>query len=202
VSDYAPHVKWVALNVRDFPAPQWATVVSRCANAGVLTIPWARLAHPPFEGFASAALMFQRMRDAANAWGSGWILPNYENEADSTLPPTEAARALAECGWAGRVGWSTQGWLPNAVDFSPINDDPVLLQIFPEDMRWGSDPAVIKEKTGHCITHARNHGFDHVGLTFQAYRSSYNWFDLSGNHSIFPGDGKTASEWAAWFPPK
>lgn len=201
MSDYAPHLRWVALNVRDYLPSDWQTVVSRCANAGVLTIPWARLAHPPFEGAESAALMFARMAGAADAWGSGWILPNYENEADSTLPPLEAAEALDASGWTGRVAWSTQGWLPNTPDYSPMNSDPVLLQIFPEDMRWA--PEDIAQKQADCVRHARaDKGFDHVGVTYQAYRASPNWFDLSGNHSIFPGDGKSASDWSAWFPPK
>ena len=93
-----------------------------------------------------------------------------------------------------------QGWLPNGVDFSPINQDPVLLQIFPSDMRFPPDQ--VQQKISDCVWNARvNHGFTYVGVTYQTYDyATYNWYPCDGTHSVYPGNEIPAADWVKWFP--
>lgn len=206
-------IQWLALNVRDFTVEQWEAkhVIPRAKAAGIQIIPWGRLTSPKAQGgsLLDAQKTMITIVNAARRWGSTWILPNLEQEAVDTCTPAQAKQILLNTGWAGKTGWSTQGWLPGTsgggqggCDFSPINSDPVLLQIFPEDLNWA--PHEIPQKQADCIWHARvDKGFKYVSVTYQTYRSSTSWFDLTGNHSVFTGDGLSArGEWDDWFPPK
>jgi len=197
----AGKVSWLALNVGDHSASSWSVVVQRSAQYRIKVIPWARLCHG-WEGLPTALQKFQKMKAAADLWGTDWILPNYEDEAEKGLPPHLALEAFSLSGWKKNVGWSTQGWLPNSVDYLDIYKDPVLLQIFPTDMR---KPPPVKLLTTDCIKHARGldesiHRFTYVGVTYQTYGEAKPWwYDLSGVHSIYHGDG-LESKWAIWFP--
>jgi len=207
VSEYGHLVKWIALNVRDFSIRDWESksVISRAQSAGLKVIPWARLAHPPYENYLHARIYVKIMVEAARRWGSDWIIPNFENEAETTCPPWRAKEAIELSGWKGKVGWSTQGWLPGSsgggqegADYRPINQDPVLLQIFPEDLKLA--PSEIESKQAGCILHARiDKGFTYVGVTYQTYRALPDWYNLSGTHSVFTGDA-IVGQWAKWFP--
>lgn len=193
--------------MRDFTIAQWEAkaTISRAHAAGLMVIPWARLADPGSEDYHDARRYMNIMAEAATRWNSTWILPNLEAEATTTCPPWRAKEAVELSGWDGKVGWSMQGWLPGTsgggqegADYTPINSDPVLLQIFPEDLRW--TPSEIPGKQADCVWHARvDKGFTHIGVTYQTYRAFPEWYDLTGNHSVFTGDA-IGGQWAKWFP--
>ncbi|MEM3097518.1 MAG: hypothetical protein QXU32_02215 [Nitrososphaerales archaeon] len=195
-------LKWIALNIRDFAPIEWHVVRSRATLWGIEVYPWARLAHPGRDSIAVLRQQLTNLVATAKSWGSRYILPNYEKEAE-TFSPEVVKKELDKLGWTGLVGWSTEGWLPNNVDYSPINKDPVLLQIFPEDMRLPHDPSVINKTMLDCVKHARiDKGFTYVGVTYQTYRISSKMFDLKGTHSLFTGDYVSANnEWPWWCPP-
>lgn len=118
--------------------------------------------------------------------------------------------ALDETLWEGNVGWSMLGWLPNGVDFSPMTqrDQPVLLQIFPGDMRSNfpddtrHDPAHVADVTADCVWHARmDKGFQYVGVTWQTYgdMTAADYDCSSFMHSTFPGNLISRAAWADWY---
>lgn len=167
---------------------------------GIEVMPWIRLAHVELgDDEATVEERLNLLVQTASQWGCDTILPNYENEA-GTISPHTVRFLLDKTGWRGDTGWSTQGWLPNDVDYSPINDDPVLLQMFPADMRF--DPAEMKQKIEDCVWHARvQKGFTYVGITEQTYGNALpTWYDQSGSHSVFPGNVIPHGEWHLWFP--
>lgn len=191
---------WVALNM-DYPIEKWSTVVNLAQLRKVKVIPWIRLARiPEGETIVNVKARLQTLVDTARIWNTDWILPNYEDEA-STMPPALVRLALEETNWVGYVGWSTQGWLPNDVNYQPIAGDPVLLQIFPTDLHWPKDYATIKQKMGDCVAHARQHGFAYVGVTYQTYdNATPALYDVeSYQHSVFPGNLIQAGQWASWY---
>jgi hypothetical protein len=189
-------VKWLALNVGDFPMTAWATVLNRAAAIGVAYLPWARLAQP---GEPSSAVQgkLELLAQVGRAWNAPAILPNYEKEAE-TVSPAAVAKMLLMVDWPRLVGFSTQGWLANDVDFGPLNAHPVLLQCFPTDAGW--QPADVRQKTLQCVTHARDKGFVYVGCTFQTYADALpDWYDIASfQHSLYPGDG-LFGQWGKWF---
>lgn len=193
-------IAWVALNVGDYTPEQWDTARARADSFGVRVLPWARLAHVELgQTLDDVISKLELLVDTAYEWGSDWILPNYEKECE-TIPPADVADALKQTGWDRETAWSTESWLPNSVDFSPIYDDPVLLQIFPEAMQ-GVDPPVSKETIGQYIRHARDKGFTYVGVTLQTYQQAEpSWYPLDWTHSVYPGNEIHHGEWESWFP--
>lgn len=190
------NVSWVACNL-EYEASRWDSVRNRAANMGIEVFPWIRLANDKDTVFQFE----QHIRHLVNIgriWKSKWILPNYEKEAER-FAPSLARSILNDTDWEGLTGWSTLGWLLNDVDYSPICNDPALLQIFPEDMKF--PPEMVDEKVSDCVYNARvNHGFTYVGVTYQSYRSSHTWFDCDITHSVFTGNTIPASDWDLWFP--
>lgn len=192
----AAGMEWIACNVRDFAAQTWDTVRMKAAALGVPVFPWGRVGHPESETRRDAEDFLGNLVFIGHQWGSEWILPNLEKEAESIAPPGFCAEVLRGLGFPGHVGWSTQAWLPNSVDFSPIAHDPVLLQIFPEDNRW--TPEEIPQKMTDCLRHARDKGFVYAGVTYQTYRAEPSWYDLTGVHSFFTGDDIGPGNWDKW----
>lgn len=139
------------------------------------------------------------MTTTAELWGETLILPNYESEAETYAPVDVANHLYNVMDWDGDTGWSTLAWLQNAVDWSPLHRDPVLLQIFQKDNQWAPDQ--IKQMQADCVFHARvQEGFTYVGVTFQVNDAQPNWYDLAGSHSVFPGNLINHGEWGTWFP--
>jgi len=138
----------------------------------------------------------------ATTWGENIIMPNYENEAETFSPSSIADHLYGVMNWTGETGWSTQAWLPNSPDFSPLADrgDSVHLQIFPQDNRW--EPWQIPGKLGDCVAHARvDKGFRFVGVTYQTYAGAIPaWYDCGAfMHSSFPGNLIGHGEWGTWY---
>lgn len=161
-------------------------------------MPWIRLANE-HDTLFQFEQHIRHLVNIAKIWGCDTIMPNYENEAER-FAPSIANAVIHDAGWTSHVGWSTQGWLPNDTDFSPIKDDPVLLQIFPQDMRFPPDQ--VNQKIKDCVYHARAHlGFTYVGVTYQTYGSAtYDWYDNTISHSVYPGNLIPAADWVKWFP--
>lgn len=189
-------VGWVGCNL-EYAAARWQAVISKAFTRGIKVIPWVRLANQQ-DTVVEVQDRLDLLVAAARLWRTDWILPNYENEADR-IPPHTIEFLLQETGWKGNVGFSTQAWLPNDPDFTPLGKYPVLLQIFPSDTKWPKDYATIKQKMSDCVIHARDKGFTYVGVTYQTYDdASPAWFDVeSYQHSIYTGN--LVTDYSKWF---
>lgn len=187
--DIAEHLDpegWVAFNVGDYEPSRWDVHRERATQAGILSVPWARLGTPGAGATREACLA--RLRDVstiADEWEietrpmSGGIarpLLNAETELLLGLvTPADLATHLD--GTEG--GISTEANLYWSVDWTPVRDWPVLLQLFPEDMHV--DPTTMKGITAWAVYGARTRaGMRWVGATYQAWRSDPAWFDRSG----------------------
>lgn len=192
-------VDWVAVNLEYSPA-LWAKVRSRASSLGVRVIPWVRLCHPNHgEDFETIKQRLNLLMTTAVQWGDPIILPNYEVEASTYQPYKVADYLYNDLNWKGDTGWSTLAWLQNDLDWLPLARDPALLQIFQKDAGWPPDE--IQDKQDDCVYHARDLGFTYVGVTFQTYADAQSsWYDLSGCHSVFPGNLIQHGEWDDWFP--
>lgn len=196
---FSGNLQWVGACL-DYPPSDWKLIRDKARSQDIKVIPWVRLARVgEGEDEVDVEQRLKMLVDCAVAWNTDWILPNYEDEA-KTITPHTVVQLLKGTGWQGNTGWSMQGWQPNDVDYSPMNDDPVLLQIFPEDLKWL--PPEIPKKTGDCVYHARvDHGFTYVGVTYQSYRNAIpEWYDVDIPHSAFTGNTIPATEWHDWFP--
>lgn len=167
--------------------------------------PWIRLCHVNIgENFETIKRHLDLLATTALFWGEDTIVPNYEDEASVHKPESVADYLYGTLDWGGHVGWSTLAWLQNDLNWSVLNRDPALLQIFPQDNRWSVDE--IQDKQDDCVAHARDLGFTYVGVTFQTYgdplKAQPDWYDLRGSHSVFPGNVIAHGEWDNWFPPK
>jgi hypothetical protein len=197
--NFSTNIDWVACNIGEYEESEWNSVRRKAAKYGIVAMPWLRLARSPDDGETVIKDNLRTLVETARSWNVNFILPNYEKEAEWCEPNTVAA-LLKGTGWKGNTGWSMQGWLPNDVDYSPINDDPVLLQIFPEDLKWDVDD--IPSKMSDCVYHARvDHGFMYCGVTYQSYRDAEaSWYDCEIDHSVFTGNTISPEDWKDWFP--
>ena len=186
---FTSDVDWIACNL-EHGAHAWDGARARADALDIKVIPWVRLAHvKQGDTVENVKHKLKLLVDTAAVWQTDWILPNYEDEAE-TFPPNFVKLSLDETGWKGNTGWSTLAWLPNGVDYTAMRNDPVLLQIFPTDLRWPKDYATIKAKMGDCIYHASQGGFQYVGVTYQTYdNATPSLYDVeSYQHSVYPGN--------------
>jgi hypothetical protein len=193
------HVDWVACNL-EYAPDRWAQVRARAHSLDVKVMPWVRLAHSNSgETIEHVKVKLSLLVDTAQAWGCDTILPNYEDEASTIRPSLVAEYLYGQEDWLGHTGWSTNGWLGNDIDYTAIADDPVLLQIFPTDLRW--DPLDIEKKMGDCVYHAREKGFSYVGVTYQTYANARpGWYDCASHmHSTYPGNLIAGGDWGKWY---
>jgi len=189
-------MKWVAVNLGDgFVWEDWRIVVDRARALSVQVFPWAR---------CRTALELHVLLEQADLVGFRAIA-NIEDEFErdsaggpAPLPPT-LVRKIIDGFPQVAVSFSTGGWLQNDVVYTPITHRPVLLQVFPQDLK--RDPADLPQITADCIQHAHDKGFRHVGVTCQAYGlAEPEWYDYLGSQpkSIYAGDDVGAGNWAAW----
>jgi hypothetical protein len=188
----AAGMKWLALNVGDGQHwDDWRVVRERAKAANVEVLPWAR---------CRTLSDCHDLLETADAFASKVIL-NIEDEFKDVLSPARVAAMLPDYTLQSNaldVAISTVGWVYNDVDYNPLGDYPVLLQIFPTDMR--RDPAELETIQAQCVAHARDKGFTYVGVTIQAYGDAKpEWYGyIDGTFSIFSGDDVGSSNWAAW----
>ena len=172
----------------------------RARALDIKVIPWARLANT-LQGDTLALIKSKLalLILTANTWDDDTILPNYENEAEKIPPGMVGDILYDELGWNGLTGWSTNGWLGSDLDFSPLSADPALLQIFPTDLRWNISD--IPQKMGDCVYHARELGFNYVGVTYQTYDNARPvWYDCASHmHSTYPGNLIANGDWGKWY---
>lgn len=189
-------MKWASLNCADeWQWADWAKTVSNLRLAGIVAV---------VEGRCRDSLGLQHLLDIAVAENVS-VLLNIEDEfKNGSLPPAlvesmvGTARA-AHPGWTGQVALSTVGWVYNAVDYGPVADWPVLLQVYVEDM--DIDPASLPVVVDSCIVHANAKGFTDIAVSFQSYRALPSWYAFwhGKPRSYFTGDiiGATSS-WPEW----
>lgn len=191
----AAGMDWLALNLGDGQKwDDWRIVITRARVLGMQVFPWARCRtlQECYDFLAEADLVGFR------------AILNIEDEFErddqggpAPCPPVRVAELLLDFSDVA-VSFSTGGWLMNDVNYTPIAHRPVLLQVFPTDMR--RDPAELPEITTDCVQHAHDKGFKHVGVTCQAYGAAEpEWYSyLTVPKSIYAGDDVGAGNWAAW----
>jgi len=183
---------WLALNVGDGIAWQdWRIVVDRARGLGVDVFPWAR---------CYTLDDCSRLLDLADDVAFRAIL-NIEDEFQTAVDPNDLAALLDDSEVRlDEIGLSSVAWLYNDVDFSPLSAYPMLLQLFPTDMR--RDPADLEQIQADCVVHARDKGFTYVGVTFQTYAGARpEWYAYyEGARSLYTGDDVGAGNWGAWSP--
>lgn len=183
----AAGMKWLALNVGDGQHwADWQVVIDRARANDVQVYPW------------------MRCRTLQDCWDlldhadmvSTWGILNLEDELKDGVSPAAVAGLLDD--FDVEVGISSVAWLYNDVDFSPLAELPMLLQVFAQDNRW--EPAELERKQRDCVTHARDKGFTYVGVTFQTYgEAEPDWYVYhDGTRSYFTGDDIGAGQWEAW----
>lgn len=185
----AAGTKWLAVNLGDgFEWTDWTTVVSRGRALGVQVFPWQR---------CRTIVECYDLLDVADRVGFRAIL-NLENELETTCPPNKVAEVMADFPDLV-VSFSCNGWLPNDVDFRPIAHRPVLLQLFPTDMK--RNPTELPQLELDCRKHAADKGFKFIGITAQTYAGAQpSWYAYMNErpHSFYTGDDIGAGNWAAW----
>lgn len=94
---------------------------------------------------------------------------------------------------------STEAWLYFDVNWWPLTEWPVLLQIYPEENRWTQSE--IAQKQAACVRRARSVGFTYVGVTYPTYHEQGNpeWYDLSGTYSLYTADDANG-KYQSWAP--
>lgn len=126
---------------------------------------------------------------------------NVEDEFQNDVEPGMLAETIEAADVKlDEVAISSVAWLYNDVDFSPLAEYPMLLQLFPTDMRRA--PADLEQIQADCVAHARDKGFTYVGVTFQTYGAAEpEWYAYyEGTRSLYTGDDVGAGNWGAWSP--
>lgn len=181
--------KWIAINTGDVPTlSRWARIISE----NPCIVPWARV--------RSASDVYALILAARQLRSVGLIV-NLEDEAKDVLPPRRVRDILLETGYEGAVAISTLGWVynsgPGGVDWRPLGEYPVLLQMF-----TGEVPA-LKGQLSECIKHAFDEGFKVAKPTWQAYATQgvrpYPE-DWDGHFSVYTGDD--VDNWTRFPVPK
>lgn len=191
---------WVGLNVSDYSPESWNVVRANAQAAGVVTFPKGRVAHPGFDTRETALNRLDFICKTAVNWGVPAAIINVETEIkkpeDGGLVVAEdVADALKRHG-LNEAAVSTESFLYD-INWLPLVDWPVLLQIYPEDNRV--DPANLPYEMAIRVRRARAYGFRHVGVTYQAWRSDPDWYDRSGHAwNLAFGDDVGAGNWYRW----
>lgn len=179
-------VFWSACNVGDHTPAEWDFYRSRATLTGIKVIPWERV---------RSEADVQHLVSVALDWGSRGLIVNLEVEAKDVLKPKQVANKLA--GYTGQVAISTEAWLynPPLVDWTPLIDYTVLLQIFPYE-------SAAAEKPYQCMAHAKELGFEKVAFTYGSYSGQTpELYDLKRvNYSVYTGDDIGPGNWNKWFP--
>ena len=131
---------------------------------------------------------------------------NIEDEFKDTTPAAFEERIssviAANPQWKREFVINTIGWLYNAVDFTPLNHRPVVLQCYPSDNKWAQSE--VEQKTADCIWHAsHDKGFTDIGVCFEAtdHQTDPSWYAFWNGkpRSYFTGDWIGArGAWPAW----
>jgi hypothetical protein len=188
----AAGMKWLTVNVGDgLHWDDWRVVRERALPVGVEVFPWKR---------CRTVADCHDLLELADLFASRVIL-NIEDEFKDVLPPSLVASLLRDYtlqASALDVGISTVGWVYNSVDYEPLGDYPVLLQLFAADMR--RDPAELEQIQADCVAHARDKGFTYVGVTFQTYGDAEpGWYAYhKGTRSYYTSDDIGGGQWGPW----
>lgn len=194
-------MEWLVLNVSDHDPSAWGLVRQRAAAAGVHCMPKGRLANSG-DSAADAMRVLRLICETAQRWGTNRAVINVEAEIrDGLITCEQVADVMAEYD-VGEAAISSEANLYWSIDWSPLHDYAVLLQMYPEDGKM--PPPVTPEKVAawvkECVTGARERaGFTYVGATYQGWRSDPDWFDRSHSAwSVAYGDDVGAGNWWRW----
>jgi len=187
---------WLALNLGDGHVwDDWNVVIQRARALGVRLIPWAR---------CRTLQECYDLLDDADLVGFRAIL-NIEDEFErgpggtpAPCPPDKVREVMDDFPNVA-VSFSTGAWLMNDVVYTPIAHRPVLLQLFPTDMK--RDPSELPQIELDCRKHARDKGFRYIAITCQTYAGAQpGWYAYQGStpRSLYTGDDVGAGNWAAW----
>lgn len=183
----------MTLNVIDFPPESWNKARQAAINQGLIVFPWgATIADSRTE----CLKRLDKIVATAVAWNTKYVIIDAEKELDNGfITSDDIALALADFPDAAI---STEAWLYFNVDWWPLTEWPVLLQIYPEENRL--TPEQIPQFQADCVRHARQRGFLYVGVTFPTYHGSQpTWYNLSGTYSLYTADD-CQGDYRQWAP--
>lgn len=153
----------IAVNVqKEIPLSEWDLVRVRAVNAGATLIPWC---------YIWTLNDLDRLLAIADDWSKGVCIVNIEKEIDLGV---YSSQAVADKVAARDVAYSSICWLYNAVNWRPMTNKPMMLQIFPYEIPEA-------EKWEDCVKHAHDMGFSCVSMTFGTY-------DVAGVGQPMPED--------------
>jgi hypothetical protein len=130
----------VFVNIGDYPADAWEEVVRpRAQGLGMFCGPWARTADS-FGRFDYSVL--DRLVFCADDWGSP-LLVNSEKELDGS--GREYTQEIADTVGGREAAVSMLPTPFHSVDWTPLADIPILMQIFPPDQGQVYDPVACAD---------------------------------------------------------
>lgn len=157
----AAGLKWVALNVGDYPGLQWMNIRLLCNQAGIDVIPWQRC-------YKETDVI--HLMGIATDWASEALVVNLEDEGwrqteMGFLPPEKVGELLAP--WQEEVAVSTVGFPPAWPKWKAIKGAVGLMQAFMNE-RTDLTPKVCTDRGKEC-------GFVASFPTFGVYSAKFPW---------------------------
>jgi hypothetical protein len=182
----------VFCNVIDYPVEEWESVVlPRARSLGMFCGPWGRTGHPPPVGTGFEPVKVDRIVAAADKWQSPGII-NSEKEIDGT-GSTCTSYIRTKVG-ARDFAMSTEPTPYDKVQWTPVEDLPILAQIFPAEQQKHYQPDEVKAMWWA-------YGIKCVYMTYGTYGGmTPALFDLKAPYSIFTGDAVQPENYALWKP--
>lgn len=197
-AEQRPVVDWIAYNVGDYSAADWARARSLWRQAGIQTFPWAH---------CRSVVDVGKLIDTAIGEGDKVIGLNIEDVVGDQLNLAQVG-ALVYDTWVrpygGQVHMATLPWVPNGQGWGHLAFAVAALEIFPDEQAniypGGTHSSLV---TRQCIEHAFDEGLEQVTLMFKTKapntRQGYGQ-EFAVCHSLYTADdiGIGAPAWAAW----
>lgn len=174
-------------NIGDHPPETWSTVRDQARAAGVICGPWLRTITPG-NSFSVDKLDF--LIATADRWNTPLIV-NSESEMKGS--GDQLCKLIAEKVGKRDAGISVEAWPFSDVDWWPLGEYPILVQIFPQE---GGLPAQNPEQ---CRGQWYAYGCKCVAYTFGSYWGmNPNTFDRLSPYGVYTADDCVGNfqEWA------
>lgn len=176
----------VFCNIHDYDPGLWMLIRNRAADQGMFCGPWARI-DPLGQSFKVENI--QNLIDVAHNWGQPYVL-NAEREIDNT--GSNATTVIKNMLGTDDAAIIMEPWLFAGVDWTPVANIPMILEIFPAEADAAKRPA-------DCKGHAHAVGVKCVYFCFGTYGGMQpSDFNLQRPYSIYTGNacGGVFSPWS------
>lgn len=181
-------ISGVFCNIGDYTPESWATIRNQASQQGMFCGVWLRTQVADNGPFSESKLAY--LIQVADEWQQPLIV-NSERELDGT--GNSCTKLIAQYVGNRDGAVSMEAWLYNAVDWSPLANLPMLLQISP----GYSAPS---QKPYDCKAHAHLHGIKAVYFTFGTFGGQEpKDYDLKEPYSLYHANA-SAPNWSAWQP--